>query len=233
MSRLRFQALAVLPLIVSASALASAQGPDLWANTGQGRYVGELIFRPLPDGRHMRLEKPFGYIDSSGRAWPVPAGTIVDGASIPFPFWSLIGGPFEGKYRDASVIHDYYCDVRTRTWRATDKVFYDAMITSGVSEREAKVLYLAVVYDGPRWDLQTIANAILSSNSAVDQAARALGVSAARSFGEMPSDTAIAAERFAPSQREITSTEAQKYADVVSKTNPTIADIEQGKVTIR
>jgi hypothetical protein len=63
----------------------------------------------------------------------------------------LIGSPFTGKYRDASVIHDYYCDVHLRHWAAVHRVFYDAMIVSGVSVSRAKLMYGAVYYGGPRW----------------------------------------------------------------------------------
>src|SRR5215471_561969 len=99
-----------------------------------GRYLGRLVLEPLADGRLMRLVEPFGFLDPEQKRWPVPPGAKVDGASIPQALWSLIGGPFEGKYRDASVVHDYYCDVRTEPWRAVHKVFYNAMRASDVSE---------------------------------------------------------------------------------------------------
>ena len=202
---------------------------DLWSKAGQGHYVGELILQPLPDGRHMRLLKPFGFVDSNGRAWPVPKGTIVDGASIPRAFWSIVGGPFEGKYRNASVIHDYYCDVRTRTWEATDRVFYDAMISSGVDDREAKILYSAVVVGGPRWDLQTVSNNILSSHSSIDEAAKELAISSARDVGDQPSDKAIAEEPQAPMlpAREISALDARRIADGIGKSNPTLDQIDR------
>src|SRR5690242_3570669 len=73
---------------------------------GKGAYQGRVITEWLPDNRKMRLIEPFEYIGPDGRRWPVPAGTVVDGASIPQAFWSIIGGPFEGAYRPASVIHD-------------------------------------------------------------------------------------------------------------------------------
>ncbi len=91
----------------------------------------------------------------------VPAGTKVDGASIPQALWSLIGGPFEGKYRDASVIHDYYCDVRLKSWRTVHRVFYNAMRVSGVSEARAKLMYAAVFFGGPRWSDTAVDNANL------------------------------------------------------------------------
>src|SRR5215510_1582180 len=117
-----------------------------------GRFEGELVLRALPDGRNMELVRPFKYIDSRGVIWPVPAGTRVDGASIPSAFWSIIGAPYTGKYREASVIHDYYCEARSRHWKAVHKVFLDGMLTRGVERIQALLMYLAVYRFGPRWD---------------------------------------------------------------------------------
>jgi hypothetical protein len=91
----------------------------------------------------------------------VPAGAEIDGASIPKVFWSIVGGPYTGLYRNASVIHDYYCDVRTRPWKEVHRMFYDAMLASGVDKMKAKLMYLAVRFGGPRWDDQTIHNNVL------------------------------------------------------------------------
>ena len=128
----------------------------------RGRFLGRLIYEPLPDGRRMQLVEPFGFIDERAKAWSVPIGAKVDGASIPQALWSFVGGPFEGKYRDASVIHDYYCDVRLEPWRAVHCMFYDAMLVSGVSESRAKVMYAAVYFGGPRWSDTAVENAKLT-----------------------------------------------------------------------
>lgn len=116
-----------------------------------GSYEGRLLLEPLPDGRLMQLVEPFGFTDSKRQHWPVPKDAQVDGASIPRALWSLIGGPFEGLYRNASVIHDYHCDVRIRPWQTVHRVFYDGMRASGVGESRAKLMYGAVYYAGPRW----------------------------------------------------------------------------------
>lgn len=97
------------------------------------RFEGDISATWGIDGRHMQLVAPIAFIDSKGVRWDVPKGATVDGASIPRFFWSVIGGPFGGKYRDASVIHDWYCDVRTRPWREVDRMFYEAMIARGVA----------------------------------------------------------------------------------------------------
>lgn len=116
-----------------------------------GRFKGRVVAEWLSDGRLMRLQEPFEYVDPSNRRWPVPADTTVDGASIPQVFWSLIGGPFEGLYRSASVIHDYYCVRRTRPFPQVHRVFYDGMLTSGVADPRAWLMYQAVANFGPRW----------------------------------------------------------------------------------
>jgi hypothetical protein len=130
-------------VLLAAQSSASAQGM-------QGQFKGEVVATMLPDGRNMRLVKPFGYVDSKGQTWTVPAGAETDGASIPKAFW-LTHPPFTGKYRSAAVIHDYYCRVQTRTWQATHNVFFEAMRTAGVDDRTAKVMWGAVYNFGPRW----------------------------------------------------------------------------------
>ncbi len=127
------------------------------AETGSyGHYQGVPETRWLPDGRHMQLLKPFSFIRTTGEAWPVPAEAIVDGASIPRIFWSLIGGPLTGLYRDASIVHDFYCDVKTRPWKNTHRIFFEGMMTSGVAELKAKIMYYAVYKFGPRWKLAAL-----------------------------------------------------------------------------
>lgn len=118
-----------------------------------GEYIGKFKAEFLDDGRRVKLIEDFSYKDDRGKIWLAPAGTTVDGASIPQSLWSLIGGPFEGKYRNASVIHDYYCDRKTEAWYGVHQVFYEAMLASGVSESRAKVMYLAVFHFGPRWPI--------------------------------------------------------------------------------
>lgn len=111
----------------------------------------------------MRLDRQFAYVDPSGLRWQVPANARVDGASIPPPLWPLIGGPFEGLYRYASVIHDYFCDVKVRTWQSTHRVFYDAMLTSGVGKRMADLMYWGVRRGGPKWSEVTVHNMNVSA----------------------------------------------------------------------
>lgn len=121
------------------------------AAAGSPGFRGRIVTEWLPDGRQMRLVEPIEYHAVDSKVWMVPAGTIVDGASIPEVFWSIIGGPFEGLYRGPSVVHDHFCETRTRPASAVHGVFHEAMLTSGVGKRRAWLMYQAVTRFGPRW----------------------------------------------------------------------------------
>jgi hypothetical protein len=103
------------------------------------------------DGRSARLLRAITYRGPEGTDWPVPVDAWLDGASIPRAFWTIIGGPFEGKYRSASIVHDHYCITKTRSWRDTHRMFHDAMRCSEVGKAQATVMYYAVYRFGPRW----------------------------------------------------------------------------------
>jgi hypothetical protein len=119
-----------------------------------GKFTGEVQTRWLDDGRRMALLAPINYVDPDGVRWIAPTGAIVDGASIPRFAWSVIGGPFEGKYRKASVIHDVACQVQKRPWESVHEMFYHAMLASDVGELKAKTMYAAVYHFGPRWTIR-------------------------------------------------------------------------------
>ncbi|WP_419174394.1 DUF1353 domain-containing protein [Desulfosediminicola sp.] len=104
----------------------------------------------------MKLIEEFKFIDPNGMVWISPKDSITDGASIPKFAWPIIGSPFKGKYRAASVIHDISCKERVRTWESVHLAFYYAMMASGVSRAKAKVMYAAVYFRGPRWNLNGV-----------------------------------------------------------------------------
>ena len=99
----------------------------------------------------MKLLEDFSYVDPKSKAWTAQKGYETDGASIPKAFWSIVGGPFEGGYREAAVIHDWYCDKKTEPWRDVHRIFYYASRAAGVPEQKAKIMYAAVRIGGPKW----------------------------------------------------------------------------------
>jgi len=118
-----------------------------------GHFDGRVVARWHDDGRDMTLVEPFAYVDVARVRWLAPAGAVVNGASIPRPFWSLIGGPFEGRFRNASVVHDVACMDRTRAWQDVHRMFYEACRCGRVGVVKAKTMYYAVYHFGPRWRL--------------------------------------------------------------------------------
>lgn len=150
---------AARPLVAFLAARATPQGPSFAVPAavpaaGWGRFEGQVIARWEDDGRSMTLVEPFAYVDPRETRWPAPVGAVVNGASIPRAFWSLIGGPFSGEFRDASVVHDVACESRDRPWRAVHRMFYEACRCGGVGAVTAKTMYYAVFHFGPRWRIE-------------------------------------------------------------------------------
>ena len=88
-----------------------------------GYYSGNIDTRWDQDGRTMTLLNELRYTDPKGVVWVAPAGSVIDGASIPRALWSFMGGPFEGKYRNASVLHDVAYDQRNKPPPEVDRMF--------------------------------------------------------------------------------------------------------------
>lgn len=124
------------------------------ASSGWGRFVGDVVARWEADGREMTLVEPFAYVDPRDARWAAPVGAVVNGASIPRAFWSLIGGPFEGRFRNGSVVHDVACVVRDRPWQQVHRMFHDACRCGGVAAAKAAMMYYAVYHFGPRWTVE-------------------------------------------------------------------------------
>ena len=89
------------------------------------------------------LDRTFSFI--------VPAGLIVDGASIPRAFWRVIGHPLTSRYWTAFVIHDYlygFSSISEKELRLerheVDDLFYDLLRAEGVSWFRAKLMLNAV-----------------------------------------------------------------------------------------
>ena len=116
-----------------------------------GRFEGRVTASWHDDGRDMTLTTPFAYIDRAAVRWDAPAGSVVNGASIPRSFWTAIGSPFTGRFRNASVVHDVACVDRARPWKQVHRMFYEACRCNRTNVVQAKIMYYAVYHFGPRW----------------------------------------------------------------------------------
>lgn len=116
-----------------------------------GHYSGYVEARWENDGRSMTLLSELRYTDPDGVVWIAPAGSQVDGASIPRSLWTIMGGPFEGRYRNASVLHDVAYTQHTKPWPVCDQMFYNAMRCSGVNTVNAGTMYYSLRKFGHHW----------------------------------------------------------------------------------
>ncbi|QTH15316.1 DUF1353 domain-containing protein [Pseudomonas corrugata] len=135
-------------IILTGLMLASQAIADDW-----GSFSDPLEVELLSTKHDARLLRDFTYTGPSPqrRFWIAPKNTVSDGASIPKIAWSVVGGPYDGQYRKAAIIHDVACVERTRSWKETHLAFYTAMRAAGVDATTAKIMYAAVYHFGPRW----------------------------------------------------------------------------------
>jgi len=111
-----------------------------------------LKVEPLNDNTNrVRLLEDLVFIDTKGKKWTAPKGHVVDGATIPKVFQSMIGTPYGGEYVLASVIHDVAYDEKKESWEEVHRAFYDAMLASGVEANKASLMYIAVYEGSERW----------------------------------------------------------------------------------
>lgn len=195
--------------------LAMAIGCQQQSDTAQpgefGRFEGEVVASWDDNGRHMTLREGFAYVDPQNRRWVAPAGTVVDGASIPRGFWTVIGGPFEGRYRNASVVHDIGCDEMRESWEDVHRMFYDACRCGGVDETQAKMMYYAVYHFGPRWERVTETQLEWQPGDDGQMVQRPVTI-----------ETAVRIDPPAPTPEEI-----EQVVEFIAEDNPTVTSIKQ------
>jgi hypothetical protein len=121
--------------------------------TANAKFTGQLKLSPADckQSRVCKLEEALKYRDPNDLEWQAAAGNETDGASIPKWAQPFVGQPFEESFIKAAVIHDHYCDRHVRGWRATHRMFYDALLELGVPISKAKLMYYAVFLGGPKW----------------------------------------------------------------------------------
>lgn len=105
----------------------------------------------LEDGRRVRLLEDFSFTDSKGHLWHVPKGTVCDGSSIPRFLWSIIGSPFVGKHRFASIVHDHFCVTKSMPHKQVHRMYFEACVCGGVNKIKARLMLTGIKIGGPKW----------------------------------------------------------------------------------
>ena len=150
----------LLAIVLSAVIWSPQVCPAQTPTTSQrlGTFKGDLKLTPRPDGKTMTVRELFSYNDGDGHQLDAQPGFVTDGASIPRALWSIVGSPFSGgNYVKAAVIHDEGCVSHKYTWQVTARMFYTAMLDSGMNNHYALLLYYGVRVGGPRWKFEQTA----------------------------------------------------------------------------
>lgn len=112
--------------------------------TFSGLPKTEWLISELGEDRDMRLLEDFWFADPGGRLWLAPAGSVINGASIPRALWSVVGSPYTDDYRRASIVHDVACDTPGVDRKEADVMFFHACRAGGCDPLQAKILYAGV-----------------------------------------------------------------------------------------
>lgn len=111
--------------------------------------IAKSTIQPLGFGRYV-LTSPFiAEIDELSIAIHIPAGYVTDLASIPSWAWWFIGHPATGEYQDASILHDWICELAKSRKEYSirligDAIFFHLLKRSGVPYWKRCLMYLAV-----------------------------------------------------------------------------------------
>ncbi|GAB4038074.1 DUF1353 domain-containing protein [Spirosoma gilvum] len=130
-----------------------ATASSVWAQP-TGRFLSSVLGQWIDTDnghRNLKLLNDFGYVDSKGKVWQVPSGTIIEEASIPKPLWVQDSTPLLAPYRRAAILLTYYCNYKKENWFLVYQMFYDACLTAGLPETKAKVLFAGVFASLQRW----------------------------------------------------------------------------------
>jgi hypothetical protein len=113
--------------------------------------MSEPVVVMPPGTSRVRLAAPLVWRDPQGAEHCVPVGFWSDGATIPRWAWWLVGGPLDGPYRRAAILHDWQCVVKVEPAATVHRRFYRAMRADGVPAWIAGLFYGVVQLAGPRW----------------------------------------------------------------------------------
>jgi hypothetical protein len=100
-------------------------------------------FEAFPKKKRIRLVRDW-YFLWGGKAYWIPAGYTIDGASIPRLFWSIIGSPFAPELIAAALAHDWIYLVHILKRAEADEIFYQLLLQCGVSKWRARTMWAAV-----------------------------------------------------------------------------------------
>src|ERR1700674_3184901 len=114
-------------------------------------FEDALDVSPLDDGKNWVVLDDFYYDTDVCLSGPNPHRVVCekgfqsDFASIPWPLWSIVGAPAEGKYRKIAVVHDkLYRTKGLATKHESDRVLLEGMEYAGTPRWTRYLIYAGV-----------------------------------------------------------------------------------------
>jgi hypothetical protein len=117
----------------------------------EGRVVVEWLDDPFVPS--MRTVEDFGFRQKTGKVWKVARGQVFDARGLPPLFGDLVGPPYAGGFRKASMVYESATQTMTEKWDEAQRMFFEAAVAEGVAPLDAKAMYLVLVLQGSRWEL--------------------------------------------------------------------------------
>ena len=143
--------LIVVSMIAFSAGVLAADSGEFDVGSFQGTVIVEWLDDPFVPT--MRLVEPFEFDQAQGKVWKVPQGHIVKGRGMPPLFRNLIGQPFYGGSRKAAIIYDHATQEMKKPWDQAQLMFFEASMAEGVTQSEAKAMYMLLRAQGSRWEI--------------------------------------------------------------------------------
>lgn len=112
------------------------------------RFQNPLRAELQPDRKTWRLLAPFSYLDPDFGLVEVPAGFETDFASV--PRWPLTFALLGQYGHAAAVLHDWLYRAGTLSREDADRVFFNALRSSGIARWRSWLMFTGVRIGGSR-----------------------------------------------------------------------------------
>ena len=121
----------------------------------QGGFEGRVVVEWLDDAfvPSVRTVEDFGFRQTKGKFWKVARGQVFNGKGMPPLFSDMVGSPYEGSFRKASMVYESATQRMTEKWDEAQRMFFEASVAEGVAPQDAKVMYLLLALQGSRWEV--------------------------------------------------------------------------------
>jgi len=107
------------------------------------RYDVEPAYKRANEYGHIELVKDW-YFTIDGKKYWIPQGYVCNGASIPRPFWSLVGSPFDPINAVGAWGHDYLYLTHLTNRKIADEVGFQLWRQAGCKLRKARTMWFCV-----------------------------------------------------------------------------------------